>query len=173
MATAPQVGIKFENGEFTIDGAHVSIENLDIYNDGIVATARNTSDAEAILDDAIEWGMETFGLRRPEKMLPRTYTSWVVVDFEEPIAQLFSKFDNLRTLITKSFEETYKRTLDFQMQRIAFNVDPQLLPPYTQTDFAIDRRGGSPYSLNRFFCSAPLKTDSHIALLEGIEATLR
>jgi hypothetical protein len=72
-----------------------------------------------------------------------------------------------------SFENAYGQALDFQMQRVAFNVDPLTRPQFAQTDFTIDRRGGAPYSLNRFFCSAPLKTESHIAILEAIERTLK
>ena len=157
----------------SVNNGQISIENLDIYNDGIVATGRDTTDAEVVLEDAIEWGFETFGLRRPRTILPRTYTSWIVVDFDEPIGLLFAKYDEIRRQIAKSFKDAYGQMLDFQMQRVAFNVDPQTVPQYTQTDFTIDRRGGAAYSLNRFFCLAPLKTEAHVALLERIEGTLK
>src|SRR5882672_4165042 len=106
-------------------------------------------------------------------MVARIFTSWLVVDFEEPIARMISKFEEVRELIVESFEHGYGQRLDFQMQRVAFNVDPMSLPPFTNTEFTIDRRGGTPYSLNRFFCTAPLRTEAHIELLERIEATLR
>lgn len=173
LGTASEKGIKFENGRLLTDRHQIGIENLDIYNDGIVATGRNTSDAEVILNDAIEWGFEAFGLRRPQRVAPRTYTSWLVVDFEEPIARMFSKLEELRDLMATSFEQGHGVRLDFQMQRVAFNVDPLSVPPFTNTEFTIDRRGGSPYPLNRFFCTAPLRTEAHITLLERIEATLR
>jgi hypothetical protein len=174
LATAAASGIKFEAGRFlTAQGAQISIQNLDIYNDGIVVICRDTSDAELVLEDATAWGFETFKLRHPKTVLPRTYTSWLVVDLDKPIANMLAKFSEVRRLIATSYEAAYGTALDFQMQRVAFNVDPKTVPQFTQTDFAIDRRGNTAYSLNRFFCTAPLKTEGHIALLQQIERTLK
>ena len=39
-------------------------------------------------------------------------------------------------------------------------------------DFQIERRAGLPYSANRYFVTAPLKTESHIFLLKRFEDLL-
>jgi hypothetical protein len=45
---------------------------------------------------------------------------------------------------------------------------------YAQRDvtFSIERRSGLPLAQNRWFCSAPLPTDEHLALLEQMEKDL-
>jgi hypothetical protein len=42
-----------------------------------------------------------------------------------------------------------------------------------QADFLIERRVGSPYEANRYFCSAPMHTNDHTRVLEEIEAVAR
>jgi hypothetical protein len=71
-----------------------------------------------------------------------------------------------------AYEREYHEKLDFQMERFAFNADPLKLPAFTHSQFMIDRRASASYSLNRFFCSAPLKTEVHLDLLRQLEAQL-
>jgi hypothetical protein len=40
-------------------------------------------------------------------------------------------------------------------------------------DFAIERRAGEPYSSNRFFCTAPMRTEAHVRVLGLIETAMR
>jgi hypothetical protein len=35
-----------------------------------------------------------------------------------------------------------------------------------------DRRSGAPFSQNRFFCAAPLRTEAHLKLLEELDGLL-
>lgn len=166
-------GIKFVRGRLKKNDETISIESLDIYNDGIVVVCSNTTDADVVLDDAIEWGMQAFGMRQPIQMPPRTYMSWLVVDFEESaVASIVSKFSRIQNLIQSSFESAYGQRHSFELFRIAFNVDPKLLPPHTLTDYSIDRRGGVSYSEDRFFCGAPLQTKQHVEFLESFEKIL-
>jgi hypothetical protein len=63
----------------------------------------------------------------------------------------------------------------FKIKRLAFGSgDPA--PPQSldvdvakTADFVLERRSGEPYSLNRYFTSAPMTTSAHIRLLEAIE----
>lgn len=172
LKDAGSQGIKFGRGRLERGNESIAIEHLDVFNDGIVAICSNTADADIVLDDAINWSIETLAMRRPRVMSPRTYTSWIVVDFDEPIASVVSKFINVQSLIQRSFEDAYGQQHPFDLLRIGFNVDPRLVPQYTNTEYSIDRRGGASYAENRFFCAAPLKNEQHIAYLEKLEQIL-
>ncbi|UYN96678.1 MAG: hypothetical protein KIT25_07035 [Enhydrobacter sp.] len=173
LRTSADAGVKFQSGRLQRQGeAEIAIENLDVYNDGLLVVCRTTTEADIVLDDVISWGQLAFQVRQPASPPPRLYSSWLVVDFDEPIAKLVAKFAIMKGLITAAHERAYGMKLDFQFHRVSFNVDPSTLPLHTFTDYAMDRRGGAPYALNRFFCTAPLKTEEHIQLLSEIEANV-
>lgn len=173
LAEAGDKGIKFEQGRLAHTDGDIAIENLDFYNDGVVVICRDTELAEIVLDDAIEWAIRTLAFRRPKVMPQRTYASWIVVDFDQQIGRIFEKFGNLQALIASSYERAYGDKLNFEMLRVAFNVDPRTLPPYTNTEYTIDRRGNATYDLERYFCTAPLRTAKHLDFLNELEATLK
>lgn len=172
LKQAGTAGMKFERGRLKLNNDEIWIENFDVYNDGFIAVCRSTDDADTVLNDAIEWAVERFGMRRPARWPLRTHTSWLVVDFEEAAASIVAKFSKIQKLIKSSYQEAYGNELPFDLARIAFNVDPKLVPQYTNTEFSIDRRGGEAYAANRFFCMAPLKTRAHLELLGKLDTVL-
>jgi len=173
VSVAPEKGIKFENGRLDLGGgAEIAIESLDIFNDGFICVCRDTTDADYVLEDVLKWGMDALKMRAPHTTFPREYSSWLVVDFEKPISSILAKFAELRQLIRESYQRTYKRNIDFELQRLAFAYDPLKGPQSANIGYTIDRRLGAPYEVNRFFCAAPLRTEDHVELLRNIEAIL-
>ncbi|MDP2330964.1 MAG: hypothetical protein Q8M19_09750 [Reyranella sp.] len=165
-------GAKFRTGKLDLEDGTIGIQHLEIYNDGIIATCRTTDEAEVVLQDAIEWATSTFGLRPPDELKPRTYQSWVIVDFERPMSAMIQKFKDIQSAIATSYAHAYGQHLDFETYRINFKVDPQTVPLHTPTEYVFDRRGGASYALERWFCGAPLKTIDHLGLLDKIEKML-
>jgi hypothetical protein len=54
-------GYRFESGRFAFHNEWVSITNLSIYSDGIVANASRTEHAEYLVDGLISFARMTFG----------------------------------------------------------------------------------------------------------------
>jgi hypothetical protein len=169
MTEVADKGAKFRSGRLVLEDGTIAIQSLEIYNDGILVTCRTTDEADVILQDVLEWGVNTFGLRWPHKMTPRTYQSWVIVDFEKPMSAMLKSFKDMSAAISASYAQTYGKELTFDTFRIGFKVDPLTVAPNTPTEYIFDRRGGASYSLERWFCGAPLKTIDHFALLTKLE----
>jgi hypothetical protein len=103
-------------------------------------------------------------------MVPRAYQSHLVVDFEWGLENTIRKFESVTKLMAASFERVnpqFKGKLD--LQRLSFAIDPKAVPPHTTTGFTFERRMNVDYSMNRYFCMAPLRTHDHIQLLKEIE----
>jgi hypothetical protein len=170
LAETATKGVKFQQGRLLLpSGDAIWIEGLDIYNDGLAVSCRNTSDAEIVLSDAIEWGKTTFGLRQPKNVGPRLYQSFVIVDFKSSTSALISRFAEIQSLLSKAYQAAYSVERTFEVAKLSLMADPTTLGAYAHTEFSFDRRGGQPFGLNRFFCGAPLSTDEHIALLRELE----
>jgi hypothetical protein len=67
----------------------------------------------------------------------------------------------------------------FKTKRLAFGYGDitqstplQSLDEFKNVDFLIERRAGEPYSKNRYFSSAPLRTIDHVRVLEQIEKSI-
>ena len=165
--------LKFEIGIIALPSGNIPIQNLDIYNDGIVINARQTADADAVMDDFFEWASKTFGLRPPQTPIRRQYTSHVIIDFDHSINGLLKDFDRLCRLIETAYKsENDQFDYPLHFARFGLSADPKELPPFAQTGFVMEPRGNHPYTANRYFSIAPVTTDRHLELLEKIEETL-
>jgi hypothetical protein len=169
---AVSTGAKFQHGRFTVDDTPAVIKELGIYNDGIIVNAFNTRVADLMLDDFFSWTTEKFQLRERQTHNPRTYVSVVVIEFERPTEPALGKLAQVSELFSESLNSAYGWNYEYNLQRIAFAVDPMTIPPLRNTQFFIERRLQTPYSENRWFSGAPLQTEQHLRLLEAIESQL-
>ena len=167
-AAAKDAGAKFRDGCLAIAGRQIAVAALEIYTDGVIVRCRDTNDADVVLDDAIEWLIKTFGVRRPQTTFQRNYQSHLVVEFDGRSA--IHRFEMVAKIMGAAFNAAHPLLKgEFDVQRLAFAIDPALVPPHTTTGFIFERRGQALYSLNRYFCMAPLRTEDHVRLLEEIE----
>jgi hypothetical protein len=166
---AASSGAKFQHGRFIVDDTPAVIKELAVYNDGIIVDAFNTRVADLMLDDFFSWTTEIFKLRERRTQNPRTYTSVVVVEFERAAERALGKFTQVSELLSKSLSSAYGWNYEYNLQRIAFAVDPKTIPPLRNTQFFMERRLQAPYAENRWFSGAPMQTEEHLRLLEAIE----
>jgi hypothetical protein len=76
-------------------------------------------------------------------------------------------------IINPALQQYAQVRVDANLQRLSFTCDPkELLRTTVRTGFVIERRAGSPYRLNRYYCSGPFPTRTLIAKLEEIERAL-
>lgn len=169
VTEASKTGAKFEQGQLKAGEKNINIKELSIHNDGIIVDTFNTDDSSTVVDDLFNSGKQTFRFRDPETKLPRRYVSHVVVDFNRPIDNALKGFEAIRRNLSSAYKNAYGADVIYDMSRIALAVDPQNVPQQTATEFIIERRVNVPHSKNRFYCVAPLPTQTHLALLETIE----
>jgi hypothetical protein len=83
-------------------------------------------------------------------------------------------FDVLSKQIGKAIEATYGKAYPVEVSTVGFNYDrTSILEEMKQlSEFIIERQVDKTFSSNRFYCSAPLSTRDHIALLEQLENEL-
>lgn len=162
-------GAKFKTGRL-IQGSHlIEIKDLGVFSDGVLAVCWNTDDAKIILDDLIMLAKNTFGFRHAITNFPIRFVSSVVVEFNESLDHALRMFQELRHDLERLVHNAYGLSAEIVASRVTLASDPTTLPPHTTVDFTIERRAGMPFSLNRYFSSAPLSTTSHLELLASLE----
>jgi|GEM_PF-2977938 len=177
-------GAKFVTGKLELadrDEApfEVPIQELTVYNNGLVAIAHKSEDAQAFLNDLFSWGELMFGLRPPipsESWKNRLCASQIVVQFEQSVDDLLSKFQSITKLIEAQMRLLYPTigsplylknlTIDYDKATVPSNLD-------TLVGFFIERRVGVPFADNVIFSQAPLPTDQHSEYLTDLEILLR
>lgn len=165
-------GAKFQGGRLEFEGREIVIESLEIYEDGIIVKCRSSADGDIVVDDAIEWAIDTFRLRRPRSSAPRQYISWIIADFDSSTSGMFRNFDKLQRLLSDAYAESRGDRFDFETAKLTFAADPTAIPQFKSAEFTFDRRTGAPFAQNRFFCVAPLRTETHVRLLKDLEGLL-
>jgi len=172
LAEATKTGVKFEGGKFIHNGETVAIKELAVYSDGIICDAPNTDLAEVVLEDFRKWATAVFKLQEPISLVRRTYTSALVCDFDKLVESGLGKLSRTTELLFRALNDAYGWDYKFNLNRLAFNVDPKDIPHLRSTNFILERRVQVSYEQNRYFSIAPLTTEAHIKLLETIEQEL-
>jgi len=150
-------------------GEAVTIDLL-LYRDGIVADTRSTTeDSHAFIDDLLTWAHSEFGLLPHEDIVRNKYSvSDVHVSSEYSLSVLHPKLANFSKAITGSARIP---GADFELGAIGFWPEQKL--PYQPIPFRFERAEGYPFSEKRYYSQAPMDTDSHLSLLDKLEALLR
>jgi hypothetical protein len=169
LKEAAKTGAKFEGGKFVHDGESIAIKELAIYSDGMICETHTTDLAELVLDDFVKWATAVFKLQEPTSPVRRTFTSALVVNLDKAVETGLGKLSRTCDLLSQALNDAYGWKYQYNLNRLAFDVDPQTIPHLRATNFILERRLQVSYSQNRYFSIAPLKTDAHIKLLENIE----
>lgn len=166
----------FVYGKFELQGRTIIIDQLLVTYVGILATSvgastkTNTSDADAFLVDLSGWMQKEYGVDT-ETAFPNYYHSIVEVILDHPLGVRFPQLQSLSNVLnTKVAAYGYKS--NFEVSGFSMHYDTAInnQPPYLSA-FSIERRDGSPYSVNKYFSRAPLSTEDHKDVLGVLEAT--
>jgi hypothetical protein len=169
LTEAAQQGAKFKEGRFVSGEKIVAIQELGIYKDGIVVVAWNTDDSDAVLDDLVTWTRQSIQIREPIFWPTRLYASTLLVEFDYPLDRAFGVFAEFNRSVGAALKGAYGWEYPLETTRIAFGTDPTQMPPHRRAEFTVERRVGVPFSENRHFSSAPLRTPVHLELLASFE----
>jgi hypothetical protein len=163
---------RFEQGRLATDKKQYSISAFEIHPHGLVVQGTDTDAAEAFFDDFFIFGAENLHIKKPEREPTKIFLSAMVVEFAEDASRFLSKWKEISKVFSARLESIYGIKEPAQLSRIALQPDPQSVPPRLGAlvnEFTIERRIYEPFSHQRFFTAAPLRTDDHIALLQKIE----
>jgi hypothetical protein len=163
--------LSFERGQFQVrEEIFVDIA-LKIFNDGFVAeTGSSTQDSEAFLKDVMESATREFNLAFKSEMLrAKLFTSEVNVRTRKNLFGMNPKLSDFTAKIAKLLP-TAPGT-DFEVASFGFWPIGHPLPNTSLAQFKVERKLGSLPSENKYYSSAPLHTEDHLALLNEFEAT--
>ena len=164
--------LEFKTGSLSKGNKRISVISLLVLINGIVIDAITSEDAEIFFEDIFDWASGAFHLRRPTEQ-KRYYISNIVVEFDLKFEEVIPAFQKILGIINPEIKKFARVSVDADLVRLVFNCDPQSIPQGSvRTDFIIERRAGSTYDQNRYFCAAPLPTQTLITKLEEIERAL-
>ena len=163
-------GIEFLEGKRGDD----VICRLTIYNTGILLDTRaNTKLSQEIIEEALIWGKETFGLTYKPGMIGRfAYVSQLTFYSDVTLDALNPALKKLAERVTSAVSEIHKEQIDYQATALMIQHD-LLKRKNALAAFTISPRIETPLSEHKYFSEAPLPTDLHWELLEEFEAALK
>ena len=163
-------GIEFLEGKRGND----VIWRLTIYNTGILLDTRaNTKLSQEIIEEALIWGKEKFGLTYKPGMISRfAYVSQLTFYSDVTLDALNPALKKLAERVTSAVSEIHREQIDYQTTALMIQHD-LLKRKNALAAFTITPRIETPLSEHKYFSEAPLPTDLHWEFLEEFEAALR
>jgi len=151
----------------------INIQSYWIYRGGLVVDTRSsTEDAETVLKDITEWFSENFGAKSAiERITRKFYLSQLEFYSEQNLNALNPKFRPLAEMLANTVSDHLKQTVKFEATKIVLQNDV-LKGPTFSLPLSVERLENSLFEENRYFSSAPLPTNEHIAFLEKFESIL-
>jgi hypothetical protein len=147
----------------------ISVE-LRIYTDGLIADTRSsTTDTDAFLKDVLDSAMREFTLTHGSEITRRTlYHSELTVRCDRSLNMLNPKLVSFCEKISSL--TSVKNKAPFETFGISCWTNPET--PTGLQQFRLERKLNVPFSENRYYSTAPLQTEDHIALLNEFENIL-
>jgi hypothetical protein len=161
--------IKFAVGKFQ----DAQIQELGVYADGIIVTSASDTDIlEAFVSDLFAWIMAEFGVMPVVGVTPETYfESTIIVKADADLTRAVTPTDDIALVLNRTFNAN-ATTPKGRFVSSGFNLDcdaSEFKGRRKPIHFAFERRLGVPFEHNMFFCSAPLRTKDHLAVLRTLE----
>jgi hypothetical protein len=147
------------------------IDQLDIYNDGVVVTARAPSDIlDAFVGDLCEWMEISFGLGRIEThSINKSYESHLLVQSDAPVLHALETLAPVQDMLTHALKASTTLEAQFQPFGLSIATDHALIPGLRPIAFRIERKATVAFDTNLYVSGAPLPSAEHIKTLERME----
>jgi hypothetical protein len=158
--------LAFQDGTFQI-GAENSIGvDLKLYNDGIVAETRSsTEETDKFINDVLTSAAKRFNLSyRPDMIGRRLYLSELNVKCKNGLNSLDSRL--------KAFADKISPLVNGQVELCSIGFWAEEKASHAFSPFRFERKFNSPFSEHRYYSAAPLRTDDHLKLLDELENIL-
>jgi hypothetical protein len=162
----------FEAGSFINSGGESIAVSLNTYSDGVVAeTASNTTDILLFLEQLSSTIIE-LGFSLPSDGIGEVgFVSQLRVVCEKPLLAINPKLAQLSDFLDVNLSSLDGKPRKFEFGGIQF-LSEDISKPFSPVPFKFERKYGVSFSENEYFTQAPLQTDEHLDLLEGLEKLL-
>ncbi len=162
-------GIRFDSGVW--NDLEVTIV---LYNNGVMVDTRSsTDDSERILEDALTWAADTFGLvYKPDMLTRKAYLSELDLKCQTPLDALNPKLEAFVNKLSHLVGQQTGHTFDYKAAALWLNFDTAFNKGPGGA-FRVERLVDIPFSENKYYSSAPLPTNTHLEFLEEFEAILK
>jgi hypothetical protein len=162
--------VEFRHGHFK----GISIEAVDVFNDGLVVTSRVNSDVlDEFIADVLSYMAErwqtTFTRPFPRDKL---YESAVTFYSDKELLKPLAALNNISRSISNKLNATTGAAIDYYPFGIGLSADHAKIPSLKPIPFRIERREGVDFGANIYFSAAPLKTDDHIEIINEWEKSV-
>jgi hypothetical protein len=159
-------GVLFQGGRM----GDVTVAQVQIFSHAtVVDTGSSTDDSERFFNEALTWLSEDFGIAyRPEMVRRKTYVSQISFYSDIVLPKLHPAISKLADRLSARVPEYFMQPLKYQASGMIVGYDPQTVKTGPSA-FTIEPRADTLFEEHKYFSSAPLPTDEHIALLEEFE----
>lgn len=163
-------GVKFGLGKFKVSDRIQVVTELSVYSDGIVAISEQTETGHLFLIDLLGWLRRDFGFREFSSEVKELFLSELTVEFDQALSRLLPSFELITNAVSKFTAPMFQTKDTMGFARIDLEFD-RTSPTIKQgaPRFVIERRTNVPFSQERYFCSAPMRTTEHVKSLTEIE----
>lgn len=148
----------------------IQIEEMSVYNDGIIFYARAPTDfLENFCEDLLKFASNEFGMESIKTSERRHYESAIVAKLDPNVTKKFEFLDALNSDLAK-FQNSYGLgSYAFAPASIESSVDVTAAAGKRPISFTLIRRVDVPFDEGVWFSAAPLKTRDHVSILERLE----
>lgn len=161
-------GVSFLQGYY---GGEI-IDKFQVYENGVLCEAKaNTNLADAFMSELIVWAAEAHKLPIKETGI-RAYVSQIEITTAVDIGSIFSKVNSIGDLLADALKDYGEPFQDYRISGLKMHYDSMAMPIPRPSEFSFERRQGLLYSTNQYYSSAPVRTDSHLHILEALERLL-
>lgn len=163
-------GIEFAAGK----AGDISVEKVVILTSGIyLDTMASTDESERILRETLLAASNELGVYFREEMFKRrAYISQLSFYSDAPLFLIHPVFNKISERVSKEVNTNFDKSLVYEPTAINLSYDPsttQIGP----APFSIQRREGAPFTDNKYYSVAPVKTGVHLELLDQLESALK
>jgi hypothetical protein len=170
MDVATPKPLIFLQGKIVIDDQVFVIEKMEIYQAGLLVTTRsNTTNSLLVLDNALNWAGEQFGLKYEDIFPAPMYFSQLEIGLDLPLPRSFPQVSALGAAISKRLSGFWEQPPKFEMTGFTFHYDKSKYPAHSPVAFKLERRSENPFEKEVYWTEAPLSTDDHLAVLTEFE----
>jgi hypothetical protein len=164
-----QKGVEFLSGVWD----RVNVEKLTIYNNGILLDTRvSTAISEGILAEMLGWAKQIGVTYQPDMIKRWGYVSNLTFYSEVPLLGPEAAIINLTKRVSEKVAQRFTdANLNYKASRLDLDFDRSQIN-FPLAAFTIQRRTTAPFSENKYFSEAPLRSEDHIALLEEFERNI-
>ena len=148
-----------------------SIEKLEVYNDGIIVTARSDTDCiDRFIDDCIAWLERDHGCSVVEThTVNKMYNSTLLVETDRDVFKPFEAYAEILRMIERALQKSSSLEVAYNNFGLALSADQTRNTALQPVPFRFERKEGIDFSRHQFYTTAPLKTKQHLEILERLD----